>query len=336
MTLSETPSGGLNKDSLGGGIDSSTVINGSSANQYELTGWLLKKRRKKMQGWAKRWFRLSASGVLSYSTSPTGVPRGFIQIRISTITNQPKSRALHIDSGTMIYHLKALTPEDHEVWTKHLKKHRASGLETEVESFEEWRHKRQSRHVSAIAKEKAKVDVSRGLQGSQYVKEKLQCLDQWIKEQKDHYADNQPDWIVRLVQLTEDLEVAIDRQDQQWHVIQETVIQADPFGQNKTSGTSTPLSTIADTNTDSIDPSSPVSGMAGLRRTATMLSHNSSFSEEFYDAEDIELSPSEEDNDGDGDVHIEETADTTDDDEEEEEEEEDLSPEHQEEDFGSG
>jgi hypothetical protein len=237
----------------------------------------------------------------------------------------------------MIYHLKALTPEDHEVWTKHLKKHRASGLETEVESFEEWRHKRQSRHVSAIAKEKAKVDVSRGLQGSQQVKEKLQSLDQWIKEQKNQYGDKQPDWMGRLVQLTEDLEVAIDRQDQQWHVIQETVIQADPFGLNRTSGTSTPLSTIADTNKDIVDDSSPINGMACLRRTGTLLSHNSSFSEEFYDAEDVELSPSEEDNDGDGDVHIEETADTTDDDEEEEEEEEEEPvSEHQAEDFGSG
>ncbi|CAO3587116.1 unnamed protein product [Absidia cylindrospora] len=334
VTLSETPTTGLDRGSSIAGGETVTA-NGSSANQYELTGWLLKKRRKKMQGWAKRWFRLSGSGVLSYSTSPTGVPRGLIQIRISTITNQPKSRALHIDSGTMIYHLKALTPEDHETWTKHLKKHRASGLETEVESFEEWRYNRQSRHASAVAKEKARVDVSRGLQGSQNVKEKLQCLDKWLQEEKEQY-DVEPGWITRLVQLKDDLEGAINRQDQQWHVIQETVVQADLFNLGRASGNSTPLSTIADAH-GTADSSTSSNGLAGLRRTTTMMSHDSSFSEEFYDAEDVELSPSEEDNDADGHIHVEEAADTTDDEEDEEEdseneqEQEDKQGTHQEE-----
>ncbi|KAI8093758.1 Oxysterol-binding protein-domain-containing protein [Halteromyces radiatus] len=283
-----------------------------------------------MQGWAKRWFRLSPSGVLSYSTSPTGVPRGLIQIRISTITHQPKSRTIHIDSGTMIYHLKALTPEDHETWTKHLKKHRASGLETEVESFEEWRHKRQSRHVSAIAKEKAKIDINRGLQGSQQVKEKLECLDQWIQK---GFANNHPDekstWMARLVQLKDDLEIAIERQDQQWSVVQETVLQGDPFNLNRSSGASSPLSTVSHAVTTVNPLVNDESSTSGLRRSTTIVSHDSTFSDEFYDAEDAVLSLSEEENDGGENEHVEEAADTTEDDEEEEEEEEEEQERHE-------
>ncbi|KAF9954650.1 hypothetical protein BGZ65_003889 [Modicella reniformis] len=52
-----------------------------------MSGWLLKKKRKRMQGWAKRW-----------------------------------SRMIHIDSGTMLYHLKALSEDEYSDWIEAMKK----------------------------------------------------------------------------------------------------------------------------------------------------------------------------------------------------------------------
>jgi hypothetical protein len=85
--------------------------------QCDISGWLLKKRRKKLQGWAKRWFELSNTGVLSYSTTPEGVTRGSIQILLSTITLNPKQRIIHIDSGSTLYHLRCQTDQDYTNWT---------------------------------------------------------------------------------------------------------------------------------------------------------------------------------------------------------------------------
>ncbi|KAI9489887.1 Oxysterol-binding protein-domain-containing protein [Zychaea mexicana] len=78
-------------------------------------------------GWAKRWFQLSPSGVLSYSTSPNSVTRGSIQIMLATISSNPDQRLIHIDSGTMLYHLKTLTSEDHDKWTAAFRAYRSGG-----------------------------------------------------------------------------------------------------------------------------------------------------------------------------------------------------------------
>ncbi|KAM3579255.1 Oxysterol-binding protein 3 [Umbelopsis sp. WA50703] len=100
----------------------------SGSEQTELAGWILKKRRKKMQGWAKRWFNLSSTGVLSYSIHNKSICRGSIQIFLSTISVNPQQSLIHIDSGTMIYHLKTLTPEDFEKWTKALRFHKSQNM----------------------------------------------------------------------------------------------------------------------------------------------------------------------------------------------------------------
>ncbi|KAL0093904.1 Oxysterol-binding protein-domain-containing protein [Phycomyces blakesleeanus] len=91
-----------------------------------MTGWLLKKRRKRMQGWAKRWFELSSTGVLSYSIDEKSIKRGSIHVNLSTLAIYPKQRTLHIDSGTVIYHLKALTAESFEAWIEAFRASRAT------------------------------------------------------------------------------------------------------------------------------------------------------------------------------------------------------------------
>lgn len=99
----------------------------------DMCGWLLKKRRKRMQGirffsrelyikitlnlgWAKRWFELSTTGILSYSVRKGDIKRGSLQVMLATISISPKQRTIHIDSGTTIFHLKALSAESYDEW----------------------------------------------------------------------------------------------------------------------------------------------------------------------------------------------------------------------------
>jgi hypothetical protein len=82
---------------------------------------LLKKRRKKLQGWAKRWFELSTAGVLSYAVSPTNLTRGSIQILLATISLNPQQRMFHIDSGSSLFHIRCQTDEEYKRWTSALK-----------------------------------------------------------------------------------------------------------------------------------------------------------------------------------------------------------------------
>lgn len=68
------------------------------------------------KGWAKRWFELSSAGVLSYSVRKGGLKRGSIHIYLATISLSPKQRTIHLDSGTTIFHLKALSYDTFDAW----------------------------------------------------------------------------------------------------------------------------------------------------------------------------------------------------------------------------
>ncbi|RCI06313.1 hypothetical protein CU098_013297 [Rhizopus stolonifer] len=92
----------------------------------DMSGWLLKKRRKRMQGWAKRWFELSSTGVLSYSLRKNDLKRGSLQIALATIAISANQRILHLDSGTTVFHLKALSEASFEQWLKCIRARRSS------------------------------------------------------------------------------------------------------------------------------------------------------------------------------------------------------------------
>ncbi|KAI8342100.1 Oxysterol-binding protein-domain-containing protein [Chlamydoabsidia padenii] len=100
-------------------------VTAKSNGSQEMTGYLLKKRRKRMQGWAKRWFELLPGGALSYCVSPGGIKRGSIQITMTMITIYPKQRTIHLDTGTTVYHLKALTKQDFDKWVDEFRRQRA-------------------------------------------------------------------------------------------------------------------------------------------------------------------------------------------------------------------
>ncbi|KIO33601.1 hypothetical protein M407DRAFT_231739 [Tulasnella calospora MUT 4182] len=85
-------------------------------------GWLLKKRRKKMQGYAKRYFVLSSQGVISYSFEPGAPIRDEITLKLASITSSSNDKAIHIDSATATFHLKALGPTDYALWMSALRR----------------------------------------------------------------------------------------------------------------------------------------------------------------------------------------------------------------------
>lgn len=79
-------------------------------------GWLLKKRRKKMQGFARRYFVLHESGILSYSLSPKHPVRDQIAIPHAALSTAEGRKDIHVDSNNATFHIKCLTTEDFNTW----------------------------------------------------------------------------------------------------------------------------------------------------------------------------------------------------------------------------
>ncbi|SGY63449.1 BQ5605_C007g04800 [Microbotryum silenes-dioicae] len=83
-----------------------------------MQGYLLKKKRKKMQGMARRYFYLTSTGTLSYAFNTHSPIRDSISVNLAYISANRKTRSIHIDSGKTVYHCKALTSADFDKWVK--------------------------------------------------------------------------------------------------------------------------------------------------------------------------------------------------------------------------
>ncbi|TFK30640.1 oxysterol binding protein [Coprinopsis marcescibilis] len=92
-------------------------------------GWLLKKRRKKMQGFARRYFTLHNSGLLSYSFGPGQPTRDQISLYQAAISTAPGRKDIHVDSNTATFHIKCLSAQDFEMWMTELRKFISTGAE---------------------------------------------------------------------------------------------------------------------------------------------------------------------------------------------------------------
>jgi hypothetical protein len=88
------------------------------------TGVLQKRRRKKHQGYARRFFSLDfTSSTLSYyHDRSSSALRGAIPLSLAAIGANASTREISIDSGAEVWHLKALTLTDFDVWKKALEK----------------------------------------------------------------------------------------------------------------------------------------------------------------------------------------------------------------------
>ncbi len=86
------------------------------------TGVLQKKRRKKNQGWARRFFSLDyTSFTLSYyQNRRTQAVRGAVPLSMAAIGANAKTRQISIDSGAEIWHLKAGNQKDFDAWKRAL------------------------------------------------------------------------------------------------------------------------------------------------------------------------------------------------------------------------
>ncbi|KAA1468625.1 hypothetical protein DENSPDRAFT_834003 [Dentipellis sp. KUC8613] len=79
-------------------------------------GWVLKKRRKMMQGFIRRYFVLYHSGLLSYSVEP-GMPfRDQIALTQAAISSARGHKDIHVDSSNATFHMKCLNTEDFDGW----------------------------------------------------------------------------------------------------------------------------------------------------------------------------------------------------------------------------
>lgn len=83
-----------------------------------LSGWLLKKKQRRLQGWARRWFQLDRKGILSYFADRFSPCRGSVDLNQCTITKIPQKLMITIDSGSATYHLRATTVEDYSRWSE--------------------------------------------------------------------------------------------------------------------------------------------------------------------------------------------------------------------------
>lgn len=99
-------------------------LSDSSGSSNVHMGQLQKRRRKRGQGWARRFFSLDfTSSTLSYYHDPnSSALRGAIPLSLAAVATNEKSREISIDSGTEIWHLRANNAADFAAWRRALEK----------------------------------------------------------------------------------------------------------------------------------------------------------------------------------------------------------------------
>lgn len=127
------------------------------SNDRYMTGVMLKKRRKKLQGYGRRYFSLDRKYALLnyYLDQKSSFLRGSMPINLCAITAIEASREIIIDSGMETWNLKAINSADWKAWTKE--------LDTGVRKTKELRSARPS---LALTDREATPDVSSLNQGA--------------------------------------------------------------------------------------------------------------------------------------------------------------------------
>ena len=69
-----------------------------------------------ISGFARRYFTLSASGVLSYSFEPGQPARDEVLLTQAAISTAPGRKDIHVDSHTATFHIKCLSMDDFDMW----------------------------------------------------------------------------------------------------------------------------------------------------------------------------------------------------------------------------
>ncbi|KAK9466752.1 Oxysterol-binding protein-domain-containing protein [Lipomyces arxii] len=110
------------------------LIAPTEADTRYFDGVLLKKRRKKLQGYAKRYFTLdNATGMLSYYHDfSSSVLRGSIPVQDAAVSVKVRTREIFIDSGAEIWNLRATTHDDFDSWKQALELARSSKADSHL------------------------------------------------------------------------------------------------------------------------------------------------------------------------------------------------------------
>ncbi|KAL8707253.1 MAG: hypothetical protein Q9220_007696, partial [cf. Caloplaca sp. 1 TL-2023] len=97
-----------------------------STNRF--TGVLQKRRRKRHQGFARRFFVLefSTATLSYYHDRHTSALRGAVPLSLAAIGANVKTRDISIDSGAEVWHLRACNAQDFEAWKNALELARSS------------------------------------------------------------------------------------------------------------------------------------------------------------------------------------------------------------------
>ncbi|KAI9881536.1 MAG: hypothetical protein M1830_000099 [Pleopsidium flavum] len=98
-------------------------LDGSSGSDF-YTGVLRKRRRKRHQGYARRFFSLDyISSTLSYYHNRKSCAlRGAIPLSLAVVGANATSREISIDSGAEVWHLKARNQKEFEGWVSALER----------------------------------------------------------------------------------------------------------------------------------------------------------------------------------------------------------------------
>lgn len=111
-----------------------TISEGTVPANYHV-GTLSKRRRKKGQGYARRFFSLdySTCTLSYYYNRNSSALRGAIPLSLAAIAADERRREISIDSGAEVWHLKAPNDKEFQDWARALEK--ASKLARGLESL---------------------------------------------------------------------------------------------------------------------------------------------------------------------------------------------------------
>ena len=120
-------------------VSSSSAQAPGGSTALVFTGILQKRRRKRHQGWARRYFSLdfNSSTLSYYHDRNSTVLRGAIPLSLAAIAANENSREISVDSGAEIWHLRASNEQDFANWKGALE--RASNV-TEDHHYHHYHH----------------------------------------------------------------------------------------------------------------------------------------------------------------------------------------------------
>ncbi|RJE26687.1 Oxysterol binding protein [Aspergillus sclerotialis] len=126
LVLFTYPTGESSEPSARGGANNiaGKPAHSGSSSPAGHTGLLQKRRRKRHQGWARRYFSLdfTTSTLSYYHDRNTSTLRGSIPLSLAAVATNEKSREISVDSGAEIWHLRASNEQDFISWKRALEK----------------------------------------------------------------------------------------------------------------------------------------------------------------------------------------------------------------------